>query len=54
MPELISKRLLSLWGTSEKLFIAKCPLLSKNSKNILLSSFTPYCFIVVSVPFPLI
>lgn len=44
MPELIKSRLLSLCGTREKLFIARCPLLSKNSRNILLNSFTPYAF----------
>ena len=48
MPELISSKLLSLWGTREKLFIARCPLLSKNSRNILRSSFTPYFFTVLS------
>ena len=44
MPELIKSRLLSLCGTREKLFIARCPLLSKNSRNIFLNSFTPYAF----------
>src|SRR5699024_12221199 len=42
IPELMSNKLLSLCGTSEKLFMARCPLLSKNSKNIFLSWFTPY------------
>src|SRR5699024_6181726 len=41
-PELISNKLLSLCGTREKLFKARCPLLSKNSRNIFLSWFTPY------------
>ena len=48
MPELMISRLLSLWGTSEKLFIFKCSLLSKNSRNILLNSFTPYGFMCSS------
>lgn len=29
-------------------FIARCPLLSKNSRNILLSSFTPVLFTLLS------
>ena len=41
-------KLLSLCGTNEKLFIFKCSLLSKNSKNILLSSLTPYFFTILS------
>ena len=32
MPELMSRRLLSLLGTSEKLLRRKCPLLSKKDK----------------------
>ena len=44
-------RLLSLCGTREKLFIARCPLLSKNSRNILLSSFTPYFFTLLLPPY---
>ena len=44
IPELIKSRLLSLCGTREKLFMARWPLLSKNSRNIRRSSFTPrYC-----------
>ena len=45
IPELISNKLLSLCGTNEKLFIFKCSLLSKKSRNIFLNSFTPYAFI---------
>src|SRR5699024_5356462 len=48
IPELMSSKLLSLWGTREKLFMARCPLLSKNSRNIFLSSFTPYgCMTII-------
>ena len=45
IPALIKSKLLSLCGTREKLFIFKCSLLSKNSRYILLSSFTPNFFI---------
>src|SRR5699024_282391 len=41
IPELISRRLLSFWGISEKLGSRKCPLLSKNSKYISRKSFNP-------------
>ena len=41
---MINNKLLSFTGTNEKLFIAKCSLLSKKSRNIFLNSFTPYCF----------
>ena len=49
IPALIRSKLLSLCGTREKLFIARCPLLSKNSRNIFLSSFTPYFCMVFSL-----
>ena len=49
IPELIINKLLSLCGTSEKLFILRCPLLSKKSKNNFLNSFTPlYCTLLPS------
>ena len=46
IPELINNKLLSLFGTNEKLFITRCSLLSKKFKNIFLSSFTPYCCMI--------
>ena len=41
MPELMRIRLLSFSGTREKLSCARCPLLSKNYRNIFLISFSP-------------
>ena len=40
MPALIKSRLLSLCGTREKLGIAKCSLLSKNSRKLRRKSLT--------------
>ena len=46
MPELISSRLLSPWGISEKLGSRRWPLDSNYSKNFSLSSFNPVHCIV--------
>ena len=50
MPELISKRLLSPWGISEKLGSRKWPLDSKNSRYFSLSSFNPvHCIVFLTL-----
>ena len=41
MPELISSRDASFWGIREKLGSRRCPLVSKNLRNISRSSFSP-------------
>ena len=46
MPELMSSRLLSPWGISEKLGRRRCCLLSKYSKNFSRNSFNPVHCIV--------
>jgi hypothetical protein len=42
IPALMSRMELSLCGTKENDFIARCPLDSMNSRNIFLSWLTPY------------